>query len=164
MSVMDMERDLNSISKLFKLGEFNLQTISNLVVYIREHRRLLTPEQAALLLEIPINVLKNDVELKKPAKWKIDNADYFGGNITWVSTKYFDELKKKFYSANFELGDIIDIAEHVKNDYDNLSSASEFLLRNVEVVIRDDVDLTSYSNFHDSGAVFSKYIDKAIGI
>lgn len=164
MSVMQMERDLNSISKLFKLGEFDLQTVSNLVVYIRQYRHLLTAEQAALLLEIPIDILKNDVELIKPNKWQIDNADYFGGNIIWVSTEYFDELKKKFYSADFELEDIIDIAEHVKNDYENLSSASEFLLRNVEVVIRDDLNLVSYSNFKDSGEIFAKYIDKAINI
>lgn len=164
MSVIQMERDLNSISRLFKSGEYDLQTISKLVVYIRKYRNLLTPDQAALLLEIPINILKNDVELKSPNKWQKDNAEYFGGNITWVKTEYFNELRKKFFSANFELDDIIDIAEHVKDDYENLSRASEFLLRNVEVAIRDDVNVLRYSDFKDSGAVFAKYIDKAIDI
>lgn len=40
----------------------------------------------------------------------------------------------------------------------------EFLLRNVEVTIRDDVKVKEYSNFYNSGNVFASHILKAIGI
>ena len=164
MSEINMKRDFNILSKELKSDNFDLRTISNIVSNIRMHNGNLTAEQAKKLLEIPINVLENDVELISKVTWQSEHAHYFSGNITWVESDYFIKLKHRFANKNYTLSDIIDIAKIVGDEFDEYRSASEFLLRNVEVVLRDDVRLTGYTNFKQSGNVYAKIIDDAIGL
>lgn len=159
-----MQRQFNFISRSFKSGKFSLQTIKELIYYTRAYKNVLTNDQVAILLSIPINVLEYDVYLKNPQKWQEERGEYFAGNIvlSMVGTGYLSKLKKRFSEGKFELEDIISIARHVKKDYLKLLEASEYLLRNVEVTIRDDVDLLNYSTFTNCGDVFARYVDKAI--
>lgn len=164
MSDLQLKRDFNEIADEFLAGNFDPTTVSKIITLIREYQGKLSPEQVKILLEIPINVLENDVELINPDLWVSHNRGYFSGNITWVESEYFDDIKKRFATGNFGLGDIIELAKTVQNDYENLYSASEFLLRNVEVTLRDDVQLKGYTSFHKSGNVFSEQVKKAINL
>ena len=161
---LDIKRDFGRISQEFREGNFSLQTVSRLIEIIRLYRKNLTPETASILLEIPINVLENDVELKNSEKWVKENSDYFAGNITWVDSDFLIDMKKKFYEGKFDLNTIIKLTRHVKDNFEELWSASEFLLRNTEVTIRDDVEISKYSNFSHSGNTFANQIDSALSI
>ncbi len=161
---MMMRRDFHLISEEFKTENFTLQTVSRLIEQIRLYKNNLTKEQAVLLLEIPISILENDVEIMGSGRWSKTNGHYFSGNITWVNSDYFTKLKEKFASCKFGLEDIIDLARQVRDNFEELSSASDFLLRNVEVTLRDDVKLIAGSTFEKSGKVFAENIDKAIQI
>ncbi len=163
MNDMTMERDFNVFKEDFLNGDFDLNTIVELIIKVRHYRNKLTSEQAAILLEIPLNVLENDVELKNNGDWQRRNSDHFSGNMG-ANIDYIKELRDKIMSNNYELNDIYDLTKYVQENFASLSGSVEYLLRNAEVTIRNDVNLYSYSNFNKSGKVFAKYIEKALNI
>ncbi|MEK5393987.1 hypothetical protein NSQ59_27185 [Margalitia sp. FSL K6-0131] len=160
MSDLSMVRDFFIIKEAFENGDFSLQTISDLIVTIRTYRNKLTSEQAVLLLDIPLNVLENDVELKDNGLWQKSNRDYFSGNMNVHDSDYIKELKERITLASFGLKDIYDLTKYVQGNFKVLSGV-DFLLRNAEVTIRDDVKLKTYSTFNNSGKAFAFYIERA---
>lgn len=162
MNDLELIRDFYEISQSFSEGNYDLLTISGIISKIRSYAAILSPEEARILLDIPISILENDVELINPNKWAEKNSGYFAGNITWVDSNYFNQLKTKFAYGSFDLNDIVDLVKKVRDDYLNLYLASEFLLRNVEVTFRDDVKLVDVARFHKNGNLFAEQIKKAI--
>lgn len=161
---LQVKKEFNELAQKFETGEFDLKTVSNIIVLVRRYRKEISNIAAKLLLEIPLNVLQNDVELNDKENWIDDNRGYFEGNITWVDDNFKNEWKKRFSSGNFGIEDIIELCKIVSSDFEEHRSSCEFLLRNVEVTLRDDVTVLSYSNFYNSGRVFASQIFKAIEI
>ncbi|MCA1028854.1 hypothetical protein [Cytobacillus kochii] len=161
MSDLSMVRDFFIIKEAFENGDFSLQTVSELIITIRRYRDELTSEQAVLLLEIPLNVLENDVELKEDGLWQKSNRDYFSGNMNVHDSDYIKELKERITLASFGLEDISDLTKYIQGNFKELSMSVEFLLRNVEVTIRDDVKLNAHSTFNKSGKAFAHYIERS---
>lgn len=161
---LQIKKNFNELARKFEKNEFDLQTVSSLLVLVRRNRKEISNTAAELLLDIPLNVLQNDIELKDKQKWINDNREYFAGNITWVDENFENEWKQKFSSGNYGIEDIIELCKIVRSDFDKYRSSCEFLLRNVEVTLRDDVIVLNYSNFYNSGRVFASQIFKAIEI
>lgn len=161
MSNLSIVRDFFILKESFENGDFSLQTVSDLIVTIRTHHSKLTNEQANLLLEIPLNVLKNDVELKNSISWQESRRGYFLGNMNTDDTDFVKNLKEKVASASFNLEDIFSLIKYVQDNFEELSTSVDFLLRNAEVTIRDDVRLYSSSTFNNSGKAFARCIDRA---
>ncbi|MBI4855912.1 MAG: hypothetical protein HY818_04115 [Acetobacterium woodii] len=158
---LNAKRDFNVLCKSFRDGSFDVETVSNLLVNIRRHYNTLSEEQSKCLLDLVINVLENDAELKNEIKWAKMNSSYFAKNVTNTgNSKYYDELRHNFESGNYNLDTITELTKAVRNDLNNLSCAVDFLLRIPEVTLRDDVNIFSYSNFKLSGDVFANEINK----
>lgn len=160
MSNLTMVREFFILKDSFENGDFSLRTVSDLIVTIRENRNNLTGEQAALLLDIPLNVLEYDVELTDKGSWQESNRGYFLGNMG-VDTEYVNELRQKITVGSFSLKDIYDLTKYVQENFKDLSLGADFLLRNAEVTLRDDVKLHNYSTFNKSGKAFAHYIQLA---
>lgn len=156
-SLMNMQRDFNEISEKFRKGEFSLQTVSYLVTMIRNCANTLVEQELDLPLEIPMNVLQNDVEVINLGKWQNDNTRYFAEN-----SHSYNPLYQKFNSGAFYLNDVYVVTSYVQHNFIKLGIDRDFLLRIPEVTLRDDVALVKGSNFMGSGRVFANYIDKAI--
>ena len=165
MQNLNLQRVFNEYSKKFKSDDFNLGTIEKLVDDIRFSIPELTKDELNLLLEIPIDVLKHDVDLIDLKNWQKENSEYFSGNMYLKDDEFISNLNVKFSSGDFYLEDIIEIAVYVKDNYEKLTekygSSLEIILRNVEVTFRD-VKLINVDNFNASGNIFAKHIDKAI--
>lgn len=161
---LQVQRDFYKVANEFKSGQYDIDIVSRIIVLVREYREELTVEAAKALLEIPINVLEKDVELINDKTWALDNSSYFYGNITWMDSTFQEKWRTKFASGSYTLEDIAELCRIISSNFDIYRSASEFLLRNVEVTLRDDVRLYKYSNFNDSGFVFYKKIVEAINL
>lgn len=161
---LQAKRDFNELAQFFLEGNFNLGTVSNLIILVRRYRNEISEIEAKKLLEIPLNILENDVELIDENNWASRNADYFAGNITWVDGDFEKTWKNKFHSEQYGLEEIYELCKIVSDNFEEHRSSCEFLLRNIEVTIRDDVKVEEYSNFFDSGNVFALHILKAINI
>lgn len=165
MQSINLQRVFNEYSKKFKRGDYNLETIESLVNDIRFSIPELTKEEVILLLDIPISVLKHDVDIEDLKNWQKQNSEYFSGNMCLENEAFVKKLQKKFGNGDFYIEDIIEIAAFVKDNYEKLvkkyETGIEIILRNVEVTFRD-VKLINGSNFSESGNIFAKYIDKAI--
>ena len=159
---LQTKKDFNKLAQEFMNDKFSLTTVSNLIVLVRRYRKEFSKDEAKLLLEIPLNVLSNDVELINELEWADKPSGYFGGNITWIDDDFKNTWKPKFSSGNYGLKDIIELCKVVSEDFHKYRSSCEFLLRNVEVTLRDDVKIKKSSNFKDSGNVFSSHILKVI--
>lgn len=159
-----MMRDFNLISRAFLSDDFSLSTVSELIVTIRSYRYKLTQEQISDLLDIPINILEEDVELKNATAY-LSNGHYFAGNITVKGDSFLDSIRLKFEnSPSFDLVDIIDLTKYIRDNISVVNRDLDFILRNTEVTLRDDVHLLSLSNFQRSGRVFAKIIDAVLGL
>lgn len=161
---LQMLRAFNEISEEFlNRDKISLDTVSNLIVSIRLYRYELSKKQLRVLLQIPLNILQNDVELKDPTGYTI-HGDYFSGNMVLRGDDFMDVLKKKFSSSMFSLEDVTTLTKYIRDNIENIKGEIEYMLRIPEVTIRDDVHLISSSNFGRSGRVFSKIIDNAMGL
>lgn len=158
----DTKRLFYDIAQKFKDNEYSISTVSEIITTLRENKDEITDLEAEKLLEIPINILKNDVDIQDEKNWANDNASYFGSNVTWVDSNFQEKWKNKFYSKNFQLSDVIELTEIVKNNFKKYRDASEFLLRNAEVTLRDDVVLKSHSSFKRHGDFFYEEIKNLI--
>lgn len=159
---LEAKRLLYDIALKFKDGTYTTKTLSEMIVILRENKEQITDAEAKQLLEIPVNCLQNDVEIKNDEKWADENASYLGGNITWVDKDFQDKWRNRFYSGNYGLQDVIELTQIVKNNFAKYRRASEFLLRNAEVVLREDVVLKGNSKFKQHGEVFYNEITNII--
>ncbi len=156
---MDLQarRVFYKIAIAFRDGVFDIKTVSQIVENVRHMQRYLTDMEAKELLEIPFNVLKNDVHLKNDTTWVKDNSSYFSDNIC-VKEKEFEELwRRKFKVGDFNLPDITKLCEFIKNDF-NKYGRNDYLLRNMEVTLRNGVEINESSDFNQSGEVFWQHM------
>lgn len=161
-----MESEIKSkfyeIAKEFKNDQFDLKTVARIIIFIRSERKDLTAQEARLLLQIPINVLENDIELINKPKWVEENGSYFVGNITWADNEFTDKWKTRFSKDNFGLADMVELCKIIADDFDKYRSCCEFVLRNPEVTLRNDVKLKKSSNFNYRGELYYEEILKAL--
>jgi hypothetical protein len=164
MQKLQTIRELNDIKIIFNNNEHDLQTISHLITIIRGNKYNLGKENIRKLLEIPLDVLEHDVELKKESEF-IKFGSYFSGNIRTSNDMSILKFKDIFENHEHTLQDIVDFTKAIYNRInvdEKMIYEIEFLLRNPEVVIRDDINLYRYSNFNKSGSIFALYIDNVI--
>lgn len=98
------------------------------------------------------NVIKRNKESEE-IKWADRNRDYFSGNL--VGDDEFSLKYKKIFSGAYKLSDLRDyLKDMVKNEryYNN-----DFYLRNVEVILRDDVTFDKTYNHY--GEILAKKIE-----
>lgn len=169
MKDISLKRTFNPLSKNFKQDSFDLGTVARLVEEIRDVIPNLTKNEFELLMDIPLSVLKMDVDLKNEKTWAKENSEYFCGCISLLNDdSYFNCLKLKFEKSEFELKDIYKLAEYIRNNYEELikkyGRRLEPALRIIDVTIREDVELINNDNFYASGNIFGEYIDKAINL
>lgn len=134
-------------------NKHTMQTISQIVELARYNSRYISDEAKLKLLEIPLQVLKNQAELRElESTWTEGRGSYFAGNANG------DDFKKLFAEKNFDLSTMVEYLEYIMNDPDALHS--DFKLRNVEVTLRDDV-VKIYSSFDECGIIFARAMEEA---
>ncbi len=170
---IDLQRTFNEYSKIFISGEYDVNTISSLLDDIKYGIPELTSEEFNLLMQVPLSVLRSDLwisDINKLNQWQGKIGDYFAGNMYCIKKEDFAiDLIKKFKDRDFDLKDIVGLAEFVMENYDSLSQKYpdhlKYVLSNVEVTINhEDVSLLKEKNFYSSGNIFAAYLNKAINI
>lgn len=160
---IDMLREFSLLINAFSEdNNLSFENVAVLFEVTRFYKNELTGEQIRQLLEIPLDILENLVELKV-LDWAKKNRDYFTGNMAITEeNEFLNYLKKKFESATFELEDVTLLTRYIHDNIDNFGSELEFLLRIPEVTIRDDVRFIEEYNLEGRGLVYSKIIEKVI--
>lgn len=164
MNDLHVKRSFNTISQEFLSNDFDLRSIAHLLAKIREHREHLTSEQYRNLLEIPIDVLRNDVVLLDEKDYQTHGGEYFYGNIGGRAEdhEFLQYFVGRIKAEELTLNDMV---AYTKCIQDNPSlQSNDYLLRNPEVTLRNYVKLYSPGNFMESGRVFANLIDRVIGI
>lgn len=162
MSKLQTIRNFQPIKEAFESGSYDLGTVATLLSEIRANRNNLSGRQAMMLLEIPLNVLKEDVQLKTRESWAMENRTYFSGNMNSTGDAYLDQLKQTFESGVFKLQEIYDLTAYVRANFISLDGRVEFLLRNAESTLSFDAQLMKGSTFYDTGRAFAKHIEIAL--
>ena len=75
-------------------------------------------------------------------------------------SEYIATLKERIKTESYGLEYICELTRHIQANFEKALS-KEFLLRNAEVTIRNDVTLYPYSTFNQSGKAFAHYIERA---
>lgn len=157
-----MRRKFSEVAQEFKSNTFNVKTIYKIVELVRENKNELTDNECKELLQIPINVLLNDVELIKELEWSSKNSSYFYGNIPDKINLSSNQWKVKFSNGDYDVEDIGMFCEMIADNFAVYRSASEFMLRNIETTLRDDVKIKTYSKFKSLGEFFYRELLKII--
>lgn len=127
--------------------------VGELIETIRYNKRFISDDAKKLLLQIPLCVLEDQVEIKNSATWAKQNGDYFAENYVQ------EPIHSRFKSNNFDLDIMVECLNEIICDSSKLNS--DFHLRNPEVTLRDDVTIKKLSNFKESGKLFARIMDKA---
>lgn len=127
--------------------------IGKLIQMLRENKQHISDESKKVLLQIPLCVLENQVEIENVSDWAEKNSHYFAGNYAQ------EPLHSRFESKNFDISIMVECLNEIIADTSKLNS--DFHLRNPEVTLRDDVHIKDYSNFKESGKLFAHIMDKA---
>ncbi len=155
-----LQKELEKFALAFKNQEFDLKMISKIVTLIREEKGILKVEQKRVLLNISIDVLENEVSIAN-AKSFYNEGHYFANNM-YSSEVESEKIRKKFLSGNYSLEDITDIVRLVRDRYIDTNMELEFMLRNPEVVLRDDVQINNLQSFLEKGKIYYSYVQQAI--
>ena len=132
-----------------------LRDIGNLITQIRASRHKISDEAKKCMLEIPLTVLKEQVELNTDiSSWTSSEGSYFAGNCVH-NAKY----KSIFENRTFNLDTMVVLLEDIMNDPAMLNS--DFYLRNPEVTIHRFVSVKEFSNFENSGLLFAHVMEEA---
>ena len=153
--IMDLQtrRKFFDIYSKFCNEEHTPTDIGKLIEILRENKLSISDESKKLLLQIPLYVLENQVEIKNIATWAEQNGHYFAGNYAQ------EPIHSRFESNDFDLGIMVECLNEIISDSSKLNS--DFHLRNPEVTLRDDVTVKSSSDFKKCGKMFVHIIDKA---
>lgn len=138
----------------FLNNEHNLNTIGKLIEIVRENRYKLSSDAMRTMLQIPLCVLEECVEIKDEIEWAKENGSYFSGNC--VGDEYYITVyQSEAYTLNT-------IAEHLRDIMDNDDKLRHsFCLRISEVTISRDANVKRFSNFGKCGPIFAKVMEKA---
>ncbi|MCM1186671.1 MAG: hypothetical protein NC251_01780 [Lachnoclostridium sp.] len=142
----------NIYSKFYN-EEHTPADVGKLIEILRQNKQSISDESKKLLLQIPLCVLKNQVEVKNVTDWASQNGHYFAGNYAQ------EPLHSRFESNNFDLNIMVDCLNEIISDSTKLHS--DFHLRNPEVTLQHDVSIKNYSNFKESGKLFAHIMEKA---
>jgi len=159
-----VKRELSKLEKNFRSGKFELQTIASMVTDIREWAFSdLTDQQISALLEIPFDVLQNDVTLiEDEKKWANEQGYFFHDKAAGIYDDDVIELRFRFKKSEFGYSDILYLLDYVRTYIADLGLDIDFLLRIPEVVLRDDVALKSAEDFTDGGAIFADKVAEVL--
>ncbi|MBU3180042.1 hypothetical protein [Clostridium psychrophilum] len=165
MNESALKRRFLKISNKFRTGDFNLSTVAVIIDEIRFSLGELTSGEVRLLLEIPINVLKFDVDLNDESNWSKENMDYFASNLC-IEDEFVMKLRKKVLNGQSGINDMWSSLEYVKNNYNQLTNKHgrniELILRNPEITIREDCKIVNEDEFKNNGELFAQYIENAV--
>ena len=142
----------NIYSKFYN-EEHTPADVGELINLLRENRYSISDESKRLLLQIPLCIFENQVEIKNISDWAEQNGHYFAGNYAQ------EPLHSRFESNSFDLSIMVDCLNEIIADSSKLNS--DFHLRNPEVTLRDYVTVRKYTNFKESGKLFAHIMDKA---
>ena len=141
----------------FIQNKHTVETISELVLLVRNNSRNMSDNAQLQMLEIPLCVLKEQSELKISAnKWAKDRGIYFAGNAQ------NDDFRSQFAEECFDLDIMIQYLEYIMEDQGRLHS--DFKLRNIEVTLREAIAIKKYSGFEKSGMIFAHTMEKAFDL
>ena len=133
----------------------SLEDIGNLIIQIRASHHKMSDEAKKCMLEIPLTVLKEQVELNTDiSSWTSSEGPYFAGNCVH-NAKY----KSIFESRTFNLDTMVALLEDIMDDPDMLNS--DFYLRNPEVTLLHFVSVKEFSNFENCGLLFAHVMEEA---
>lgn len=167
MNKLSLKNRFLKAGNKFRTDDFNLVTIASIIDEIRYSVGELTTDEVRLLLEIPISVLKDDVDLRDEPLWYQENMEYFAGNLC-IEDDFGMELRKKVLDGNCNINDMLRSLEYVKDNYNSLINRHgrnvELILRNPEVALREDCIIVNGDKFRSKGELFANYIDKAINL
>jgi len=127
--------------------------ISELIETIRYNSSNISYQAKKTLLQIPLCVLEDQVQLKDYKTWVSNNSSYFAGNCS------FEPFHSTFNSGNFDLKTMYDYLKDIISDSQKINS--DFCLRNIEVTFRDDVVTEQYSTFKESGKIYARIMEQA---
>lgn len=131
-----------------------VQDIGTLIVEIRNNAKSISDEAKKILLQIPLYVLENQVELKEDSStWASKNGYYFAGNYAQ------EPIHSRFSSEKFELDIMVDCLKEIMSNSNLLNS--DFHLRNPEVTLTSDVTTKNGSKFKESGKLFASIMERA---
>lgn len=153
----------------FRCQKHSLNTFVSLVEEIRNNVNNLNQTQIQGVLDNVAYVLENS-RLKDPTLWSKKNSEYFSGNIIIKSDKdnFLIKTKDKFDSGKYELRDIKGLAVFVRDYYDRLfeqrGTGVELLLRNIEVTLRDDIEVNDEIDFYNNGIKFACDIEDSLAL
>lgn len=152
---MDLQTQIKFADIYSKLQheEHSPSDIGKLIEILRMNKRDISDNAKKLLLSIPLCVLENQVELINPTDWSSKNGSYFAGNYAQ------EPLHSRFNSEEFDLNIMIECLNEIISDSSKLNS--DFHLRNPEVTLCHDVKVKNYSNFKESGKIFTRIMDRA---
>lgn len=152
---MDLQTQIKfaNIYSKFHNEEHTPTDIGELINILRANKHSISDEAKKLLLQIPLCVLENQVEIKNISDWSEQNGHYFAGNYKQ------EPLHSRFESNNFDLDIMVECLNEIISDSSKLNS--DFHLRNPEVTLHDNVVVKKYSNFKESGKLFARIMDKA---
>lgn len=160
---LNMRKSFRKIYEEIKQNNIQLETISEILTLVREYRYKLNEFEVANLLDIPIDVLRNHVVVIDKKSF-LRSGSYFAGNMNTTNDEYMKSFKKKFENQNFSLDDISEILEYAQKNFKVLGNSIDFILRNPEVVIRDDVKLQSTKKFNESSKIYCDKIENVLSI
>lgn len=141
-----------SIYGKLKTNTHTLEDVSEIIWIVNQMDESVTNEAKAMIMEIPLYVLQNEVELSIKDEDVAGRGMYFAGNSNMAG-----EYRELFENGNYDLSTIINQFKNVIDD--NLFHA--FAMRNAQVVLRDDVRLKYKEHFKESGVFFAYILEKA---
>lgn len=142
-----------SIHSKFLNNEHTLADIANLIENIRYNKHSISDDATKILLQIPLCVLENQVEIKNTVSWAEQNGHYFAGNYAQ------EPFHSRFESKNFDLNIMVQCLYDIMTDPSKLNS--DYHLRNPEATLRDFVTIKEHTNFKESGNYFACLMEKA---
>ena len=140
----------------FRENRYTMDTVSQLVELVRNYSRDMTNEAKRTMLQIPLCVLEKQSEVINEKDWASEMGSYFSGNAQ------YDAYAECFSQGAFTLATMKEYLEYILADDVRLNS--DFKLRNIEYTIRHNVAPVEYSNFENSGPIFSRMMEKAFDL
>jgi len=129
-----MFSEINNILNDIKNNSITTSIVENLILFIRQHEKILTHRQKKLILTLLNDIFSTDVRISNKTRF-LENGDYFSGNLRYNNTT-LNKLKTIFQTKDFDLNNIIQIIVYAISDVENADL--DFILRIPEVVIRDN--------------------------
>lgn len=163
MGNINVLRDFNIIYQKFNEKSATLEEIETLLSLVRKHKGNLSDEQIISILEIPQNVIREDIELNNPLK---QSGSYFSKNIrNPKKAKFLGDLATKFGQNEIYKDDVADLIAYCQKEIDSERNELEFYLRVPEVILGfGNSILKNEDGFRKAQYVFARILKKQLGL